>query len=62
MENRPLQQLIHENCPEYKDYPREGISFKDVLNLFLDQKLYNPILDEMYKQVKNLEEKGESNL
>ena len=57
--NKEIEKLIDEKCPEYKDFPKPGIFFRDVSELFLDNQVYDPILEELVRRVRLLIESGQ---
>ena len=59
MKKNSIQDLIASNCPDYKDFPKPGIIFKDVSELFLKKEVYRPILEEMVQQVLELQKSGQ---
>jgi adenine phosphoribosyltransferase len=48
-----LEQKLRETIRDVKDFPKEGIVFKDISTIMLDPKLSNEILDHLAEKYKN---------
>ena len=46
---------LKENIGIYEDFPKEGISFKDINSLILNPKAFQHVIDEMAKVAKALD-------
>ena len=60
--NKEIEQLIDEKCQKFKDFPKPGIVFRDVSELFLDHTVYNPILDEMVRRTQIMIQNGQGKI
>ncbi len=52
-ENLSIQDRIKESIRDIKDFPKEGIIFKDITPILGDVELYNDIIDAFIEDIRN---------